>query len=162
MSRLYDRIRAFGCEAFRPFHLATYRGRAELRAASREHILATTEGQGMTEAEREKLADYAGSVQAQVSNDPIATEIFDPAELEGIPVFAADEVGVYCAELRRPVDVTEIVTTVAPPFEHFFVEFEGVENPLESHALRSLRASPPKAVKGGCGLSASGGGRARP
>lgn len=59
MSRLYDRVRAFGCEAFRPFHLTTDEGRAELRAASRESVLAETAGKGMGEAKRQELADYA-------------------------------------------------------------------------------------------------------
>ena len=131
MSRLYDRIRAFGCEAFRPFHLVTHEARAELRAASREQFLAETEEKDMDEARRQELADYAGSVQAQVSHHPISTETFDATELDGIPVFAADEVAAYCAELPRPTDITELVTTVAPPFEHFFVEFQDVENPKE-------------------------------
>ena len=80
MSRLYDRIRGFGCEAYSTFHLTTVEDRAKVTASSRERVLAETEGQGMDEAQRRKLADYAGSVQVQLSHDPISTEIFDPTE----------------------------------------------------------------------------------
>ena len=133
MSRLCDRIRAYGCEAFRPYQLATDRARAEMRAKSRQMFLDEAT-EKLPSTERVKLADYAGSVQAEVSNAPIATEVLDPRELEGVPVFAADEVGVYCEELPVGTRVTDVVTTVAPPFERFFVEFQGVENPLEFHS----------------------------
>lgn len=134
MSRLYDRVRGFGCEAFRPYHLSTEGDRAELRAQAREYFLKEAKVKGMDEAKRTELAEYAGSVQSQVSDSPVATEVFDAIELDGIPIFVADEVGAYCAELPSPTEITEVVTTVAPPFEHFFVEFQGVENPFDFHS----------------------------
>lgn len=134
MSRLYDRIRGFGCEAFRPYHLATDEDQAELRQSARDMLLAEMEGKDVDPAKLEELSAYAGSRQFQASNSPIATEVFGSAELEGIPVFAADEVGAYCAALPAGTKVPDVVTTVAPPFEHFFVEFQGVDNRLGFNA----------------------------
>ncbi len=64
----------------------------------------------------------------------LQTEVLDPAELDGIPVFAADEVRAFFHELPVGTKTHEVVTTVAPPFERFFVEFQRVENPLGFNA----------------------------
>jgi hypothetical protein len=134
MTRLCDRAAAYGFEAFRPYHLATETGQAELRAASRRNFLEGRGAEITDEKKRDELADYLGSAQFQVSNAPISTEVFPSTALQGIPVFAADEVGAYCEELPVGTRVTDVVTTVAPPFERYWIEFQGVANPMELHA----------------------------
>lgn len=131
MSRLRDRAAAFGFEAFRPYQLASHKGEIELRASARQQFLEGPGTEIADEARRAELADYVGSAQGQASIAPIATEVFPSTQLDGIPIFAADEVGAYCEELPVGTRVTDIVTTVAPPFERYWIEFQGVPNALE-------------------------------
>ena len=132
MSRLYDRIRAFGCERLRPAHLATEKHRHESRERGKELFLAE-HGDEFNEETAARLAEYAASPQAQSSFEPIATEKLDASLLDDVPVIAADEVGAYVMQLleQGPEDILDHLAVLAPPFDSFFVEVQGVSNPRE-------------------------------
>lgn len=61
-------------------------------------------------------------------------ERFDRALLSGIPVIAADDVARYCAALPAGTDVSDVVATMAPPFNRFFVDIQDVPNHLGASA----------------------------
>jgi hypothetical protein len=54
--------------------------------------------------------------------------------LSGIPVIAADDVARYCAALPEGTDVADVVATMAPPFNRFFVDIQGVPNKVSASA----------------------------
>ena len=67
--------------------------------------------------------------------EPIATKDAPLSELEGIPVIAADDVGAYVNALDKGTDMSDVVATMAPPFDQFFIEFQRVPNaPLGLYA----------------------------
>jgi hypothetical protein len=125
MSRLYDRVLAYGCRAFRPDDLQPPEPRTEVLARRRALIKQNSPGMSAASVER-VLANFSAQM-------PRAVERFEPAELDGAPVIAADQVAGYCEQLPRPLNMDDIVSAIAPPFERFFVEFQGV-NTRELHA----------------------------
>ena len=82
-----------------------------------------------TMAELDQLTRFA------VENSPVrGVEKFDRALLSGIPVIAADDVARYCAALPAGTDVSDVVATMAPPFNRFFVDIQDVPNQLDASA----------------------------
>ncbi len=126
MSRLYDRVLAYGCRAFRPDDLQPPEPRGEVLARRRAAIEQQSPGMSAASVER-ALAGFS-------AHEPRAVERFDGAELDGAPVIAADQVAAYCGQLPRPLDMSDLVSAIAPPFERFFVEFQSVSNAREFHA----------------------------
>jgi hypothetical protein len=72
------------------------------------------------------------------ANDPVARDRFDFRELTDIPVIAADDVGAYAASLPKGTLMSDVVASMAPPFDRFFVEFEKVPNEDRLHAWGAL------------------------
>jgi hypothetical protein len=63
-----------------------------------------------------------------IQSEPISTENFDVKELDGVPIFAADDVAIYALSLPAGTDFREIVSSMAPPFNKFFIEFQNIPN----------------------------------
>ena len=113
-----------------PHHLYTEEMYREIRKRTYENFLEEGREHFDGEAELEEAARYAASHQGHVSREPHALETLDVSQLENIPVIAADEVGAYWEEMvPKGVPVQELLGSVAPPFDSFFVEIQGVENP---------------------------------
>lgn len=116
MSRLVDRIVAAGCpplrvaELFRSERMQQSLGRAAERA-----VPGSAASLGMTERQ---LGQFVLS-----RNNAVGTVRVAPSDLAGMPVIAADNVADYVFSLPPSGQgLTELVTTVAPPFAKFFVE----------------------------------------
>jgi len=65
---------------------------------------------------------------------PVATEDAPLSELERLPVIAADDVALYCSAFKEGTDVSNVVASLAPPFDQFFIEFQRVPNQWGLHA----------------------------
>lgn len=74
------------------------------------------------------------TVAAALKGEPIATKDAPLFELEGIPVIAADDVGLYVSALEAGTEMSDVVASMAPPFDRFFIEFQRVPNLLGLHA----------------------------
>lgn len=112
MTRLFDRIMADGCKPFRMTAFPEL-GAQFLAHAAREAARMTTGGEEVSEEDAQRLL---------VANEPRMVEVFERRHLEGVVVIAADEVADYVARLSAASDLADLVTTVAPPFDRFFVE----------------------------------------
>ena len=81
------------------------------------------------------MAELEQLTRSAVEHSPIrGVEKFDRALLSGIPVIAADDVALYCATLPDGTDVSDVVATMAPPFNRFFVDIQDVPNHLDASA----------------------------
>ena len=67
-------------------------------------------------------------------SEPIAVEEFDVSMIAGAPVFAADEIAIYTSSLPVGTNYSDVVASMAPPFDKFFIEFQGVPNLWDLHA----------------------------
>jgi hypothetical protein len=131
MSRLVDRILA-GCQ---PCRLSLMLRRDELEVIFRAQA---QEDLGPS-AEEEKLSARVRDVRAGFrANDPVAKATYDPKQLYGAPVIAADDVAAYALSLPRGTRMDDVVSSMAPPFERFFVEFQKVPNDDMLHAWGAL------------------------
>jgi hypothetical protein len=91
------------------------------------------------DAEEEKLAARAKDVLAGLrTNDPVAKETFDLRQLYDAPVIAADDVAAYALSLPKGTRMDDVVASMAPPFEKFFVEFQKIPNEDMLHAWGAL------------------------
>ncbi len=120
MSRLYDRILAFGCEpAKQRLMLWPDWYEEELRQAG--------ESFGFDRQEAVGILDGLYGIAATSLN---------PEDLRGAPVIVADEVGEYLHRLHGDegglVDNDDV--TLAPPFDRLFIEAQGVPSPQEFSA----------------------------
>ena len=69
------------------------------------------------------------------NHQPRAIETMDYDELfNGVPIIQADDVALYFSTLPIGTKVEDIVAGMAPPFDYFFIEFQGVPNPLNLNA----------------------------
>jgi hypothetical protein len=66
--------------------------------------------------------------------EPVSTEDAPLSELEGIPVIAADDVAAYVQSLEVGTEIADLVESMAPPFDQFFVEFQRVPNQMGLYA----------------------------
>lgn len=130
MSRLADRIFS-ECQPFR----ASLLDPGEWRTITRKH-LEERAGRPLSHKESERRLVAASSLARE--GEPVGIANFDQAALRGVPVFAADDVGRYVMALPRGTDFTDVVASMAPPFDKFFVEFQEVPNGLELHAWGAL------------------------
>lgn len=130
MSRLADRILT-ECQPFR----ASLLDPGEWRTITRKHL---EERAGRPLSHKEFARQLVAASSLFREGEPVGIPKFDPAALRGVPVFAADDVGRYVMALPKGTDFTDVVASMAPPFDKFFVEFQGVPNGLELHAWGAL------------------------
>ena len=69
-----------------------------------------------------------------LNTEPVATEVAPLAELEDIPVIAADDVAQYVFGLGTGTAISDVVASMAPPLNQFFIEFQRVPNQHGLHA----------------------------
>jgi hypothetical protein len=129
IARLYDRILAKGC---RPLSAGDLHREAlrdvETRAAFAEEL--RERGELVTE---EAIDGLMRAAQAS-ARGARASEVLDPDRLVSARVITADDVGHYFAEFPDGTRLTDVVSSIAPPFEQFFVEFHGVSIALGMRA----------------------------
>jgi hypothetical protein len=63
---------------------------------------------------------------------------FDPSVLNGVPIIAADDVALYARSLPEGTNFVDIVASMEPPFDRFFVEFQGVPKVGDSYHWGAL------------------------
>jgi hypothetical protein len=51
----------------------------------------------------------------------------DATVLPGIPVISGDEAAAYVEALPAGKDLGDVIASVAPPFERFWIDFQGVQ-----------------------------------
>jgi hypothetical protein len=93
-------------------------------------------GEQLSDAEKHEMLEQRRA--RFIANEPISIDKFNPASLTGVPIFAADEVALYAKTLPFGTDMSDVVATMAPPFNKFFIEFQGVPNQLDLHAWGTL------------------------
>jgi hypothetical protein len=125
MARLYDRVLSEGC---RPLTAGLLYGQAKNDPGIREAYGNDLRASGI-EPTPEAVDNLIRGALAQASQARAAT-VFDRAQLKDAAVIAADEVGEYFAGFPLGTQVSDIVSVLAPPFDRFFVEFVGVQNPV--------------------------------
>lgn len=126
MSRLIDRIRAYGCK---PLRLSLINaGGPTIDETLKDHFLdqASKSDKITSSYEIERLV---ASARANYSrNEPVSTEIIGSHEFDNVPVFAADDVALYINTLPLGTNISDVVSSMAPPFDKFFIEFQNVSN----------------------------------
>ena len=122
MSRLADRIR-LECRPARP---SLIEGATRLRDLIEKTITETSESP-MSAHEWERRVDI--SYREFIASEPISSRIVSPSMLDDTPIFAADDVATYVHNLPKPTDFKDVVSSMAPPFDRFWVEFQQVPCP---------------------------------
>lgn len=112
MTRLYDRL-ASGCP---PFRLADL-----LAGTAFEERLGQLLGESEPRPAEALAARDLGRRFLRTTN-PTGRARMPLDGLRGVPVIAVDNVGDYCEQLPEGPTLADMVATVAPPFETFFVE----------------------------------------
>lgn len=129
MSRLVDRIIA-GCQ---PFRLSLMFRPGELdesfRSFAGEEHATTLDEERVPALVKERLEGLRSIV---------ARDRFDLSQLGNIPVIVGDDVGSYAVTLPAGTHMSDVVAGMAPPFDRFFVEFQGVPNADRFHAWGAL------------------------
>jgi len=69
-----------------------------------------------------------------LKHEPVATVDAPLAELEKLPVIAGDDVALYVSALGFGTDMSDVVASIAPPFDQFFIEFQRVPSHLGLYA----------------------------
>jgi hypothetical protein len=101
----------------------------------REQILNEHGGNLDEEALRNRVKERFAWFNA---NDPVAIEPFDMNQLVTVPVIVGDDVAAYAASLPKGTHMDDVVSTMAPPFGKFFVEFQKVRTDYICHAWGAL------------------------
>lgn len=122
MSRLADRIR-LEC---RPARASLIEGATGLREFIERQIVATEESP-MSSDELERRVDIL--YREFVASEPISGRIAGQSMLDDAPIFAADDVATYVHNLPKGTDFKDVVSSMAPPFDKFWVEFQQVPCP---------------------------------
>lgn len=129
MERFIDRLRSGKLRPYTPDALGDpveYENRVR-EHASEEFILRNRRAPTMAELD--------GLTRLAMEHSPVrGVEKFDRTVLSGIPVIAADDVARYCAALPARTDVSDVVATMAPSFNRFFVDIQDVPNHLSASA----------------------------
>jgi hypothetical protein len=114
MSRLIDRILK-GCETFR----ASLVDPVEWAQITKANLQEYSEGS----VQDKKITNQLPAITAQIKQaEPVAIEEFDFNKLEGVPVFAADDVGLYTSPLPKGTNMSGVVASMAPTFDRFFMK----------------------------------------
>ena len=131
MSRLVDRI----IDRCQPVRLSLMLRRDEtevsFRSQAQEELDADAGEEGISKRVRDILATFH-------ANDPVAKETYDLRRLYNVPVIAADDVAAYALSLPDGTRMEDVVSSMAPPFEKFFVEFQKIPNKEGLHAWGAL------------------------
>jgi len=125
MTRLADRM-LLKCYPARP---SLMEGRSAINDFLREEFLKQQDGlhgQSVPDLETSRARFYA--------NEPVAKIKFQPDWLDKVPIFAADDVATYTSTLPLGTDFAFVVSSMAPPFDKFFIEFQQVPNTQGLHA----------------------------
>jgi hypothetical protein len=70
-------------------------------------------------------------IRAQfLANEWISSFQFDMDYFARAPVFVADEIALYQSTFPEGTYYGDVVSSMAPPFDEFFIEFKGVEKKL--------------------------------
>ena len=120
MSRLLDRILT-GCQPCRLSLMLRY---DEFELATRSKL---KEEHG-SELDDEAISAESKRWAALKANDPIAKDRFDFSQLTDVPVIAADDVAAYATSFPKGTNMADVVSSMAPPFDRFFVEFQKQPN----------------------------------
>jgi len=131
MSRLIDRLIAEGCP---PFRVADVFGTPSLQDMLGQMAERSVPGAGSALGMDRR---HLGQMLLAKLN-PTGTRRMEPADFTGLPVVVADNVADYCASRPALDRLTDLVTTVAPPFRKFFVECEPSEPP--KHGIEPLHS----------------------
>ena len=131
MTRLADRLLE-GCQ---PARASMMVGRAEVDDFVRSQLSAQ-----LKERTTPEQFDHLVSLQRKrfLAAEPVAKEKFDSSHLQGVPIFAADEVALYVNTLPQGTEFKDVVASMAPPFDKFFIEFQEVPNGGNLHAWGTL------------------------
>lgn len=130
MSRLADRMR-LEC---RPARISLVDGAARVREFLEKRIIQDL-GSSMSSSELERRVNIAYSVF--LDSEPISDNTFDPSMLDNTPIFAADDVATYVSNLPQGTDFSDVVSSMAPPFDRFFIEFQHVPSPNKKEQLNA-------------------------
>lgn len=124
MARFIDRLRGGKCRPLSPLLLVdSVEHENNVRWEIAELAFAR-HGRRLTDVELDRLTATA----LANAPTPTAVERADLRRLSGVPVIAADDVSRYCQLLPDGTDVSSVVATMAPPFDRFFIDVEGVPN----------------------------------
>lgn len=127
MSRLIDRILA-GCQ---PCSVNLMSRPDERQSYFRSEVL---KDKGAT-LDEEKVSLLVSKMMGKsLLNDIVAKETFDFKQLSNVPVIVGDDVGTYVASLPKGTHMEDVVASMAPPFDKFFIEFQNVPNDDVLHA----------------------------
>lgn len=130
MTRLADRM-LLGCQSLRP---SLVFGRDGLDSYLRWEM-SKQSPKPLDEKEFERGLPIE---RAQLlSSEPLSSRQFDVTTLDGVPVFVADEVAIYALSLPEGTYIGDVVSSMAPPFDKFFVEFQGVGNVWKYKVIES-------------------------
>jgi hypothetical protein len=131
MSRLADRMLA-GCQ---PCRLSLMIRREEFEVFARSELqqehASSLDEEHISAAVRQRWTAFK-------ANDPVAKERFDFGKITNVPVITADDVAAYAASLPEGTRMEDVVSSMAPPFDNFFVEFQHVPNAEEFYAWGAL------------------------
>jgi len=122
MSRLADRIR-LECRPARP---TVIEGATKIREFIEKRIVEESESP-MSRHELERRVDLLYG--KYVASEPISGKIAGPSMLDDTPIFAADDVATYVYSLPKETNFVDVVSSMAPPFDRFFIEFQHVPCP---------------------------------
>jgi hypothetical protein len=123
VDRFIDRLRG---GRLRPFTPKAVADPVEYENTLREQV---TEEFILSNRRAPSMEELGLLTRAAAEHDPVrGTEKFDLSALSGIPVIAADDVARYCMALPAGTDVSDVVATMAPPFNRFFVDVQDVLN----------------------------------
>lgn len=113
MTRLYDRLLTDGCAPLQLSRLGDFGAQLADRWLTEAEQLSRANGEAVT----------VDAIRQAISvSEPTAMDRFDLAHLRGAKVIVADEVADYINDLGDGGDLADLVTTVAPPFDRFFIE----------------------------------------
>jgi len=122
MSRLADRMR-LECRPARP---SLIEGASRLREFMEKKIVQDSESpMSSDELERRVSIEYSRFL----ASEPVSSRIIDSSTLDNTPIFAADDVATYVYNLPKGTDFADVVSSMAPPFDKFFIEFQQVPCP---------------------------------
>ena len=126
MPRFIDRLIAHGAS---PSTVASLTGPTDVETLASSIEAEWAEQHGETPpppAELERLVNWGRTHPPEVGPS------FDSSELVGVPVFAAEDVARYTDSLAHPLDITDEVATLAPPFDRFWIDVDGAPDPTNT------------------------------
>jgi hypothetical protein len=122
MSRLADRIR-LECRPARP---SLVEGATMVREFIEKRIVEESKSPMSSHDLERRVNMLYGKF---VASEPISSKIVGPSMLDDTPIFAADDVATYVYNLPKETNFVDVVSSMAPPFDKFFIEFQHVPCP---------------------------------